>query len=178
MPRGSAGSLRHTIDFPRITVKQFRTAGGKIIRDRKRLNSLEGHISWLTSMGAKVKAVYDFKLLGTHGYLDLRYNHPSQPHTEIDYRINLVPVKRHYGHTMWSFQCPKCNKQTRTLFYIEDPHFQCRICGKLESGRRIKKYKEMKYTAQWGTPYRKLMALEKLIRLKENLRRSNPKFRV
>lgn len=167
--------MPRTIDFPRISVKMFRTNGGDIKHPgKRRSNFIQGSISWITTLGAKMRAVYDFGLLEKRGYLCLRYNDPSNLISEIDYVVHLVFNLSNYGHKRWFFLCPKCNRSVRDLYYLDGPYFICKICGKLEPNANIRNYKDLTREANFGSPQKKLRALEKLIQLQRNVARSKP----
>lgn len=164
--------MPRTIDFPRITVKDFRTAGGVVKWDHKRANFAQGNLVWVTSMGVKVTAIYDFGLLENNGYVLLRYNDPSDRINEQDYVIHLTARINNYRHKVWTFLCPKCTKKVRDLYYTSGPKFVCKYCEGLNPSTLIRNLPNIKREASFGSPIKKLNALNRLIKLRQAVRRA------
>lgn len=126
----------------------------------------------MTREGAKVVAIYDFGINGDVGYLCLRYNDPSNQIVELDYVVRLKSIRNNYDRRLWRFECPKCGTSVLDLYYIQGPTFICKFCGKLDTIVKIKGYPKAKREASFGSPKKKLLALEKIIKIRERVRRA------
>ncbi len=73
-----------------------------------------------------------------HPFISFRYDilHSGEHFYSMNYKLNLVPQKCHFGNERWFLQCGRkengsfCGKKVYTL-YLRDSRFRCRSCHNL-----------------------------------------------